>query len=733
MPLSQRFLVGPYKAGLEKDVKPWLLPEDAFETLDNAYVWRGRVRKRLGSALLIGQAAPAANPQLISRLRINIGTTDGGGNLAGNVPGVVYKVGQMFSVAQEIFTVSAAGAPAAMLSTGAGAGTYNTTTGAYTIVGAAAATTVYFYPAEPVMGFAILETTVINFERYIAYDTQFAYEYLAPGGWDRLALGTATWTGTNSQFFYSAMYRGTVADDFLLFTSNNTDSVAGDGIRYFDGTTWNQFTQSYSTAANTLILGCRLIVQFKGRLVLLNTIEQPGAATVNRFQNRARFSQVGNPLQADAWHNPPRRYGKGGFIDAATQEEIISAQILRDRLIVYFERSTWELVYTGNEIIPFLWQNINIELGSESTFSLIPFDKGILGVGEVGIHTCNGVNVERIDNKIPDDIYDIQNAAAGVERVYGIRDYDAELAYWSIPTSISLDPTPVYPDRLLVYNYRNGSWSHWDDSITAFGYINFNNALVWQQMTTFTWEQWVRPWGTGANQPRMLRVVGGNQEGFTFFMTRQRARNSPSLQVTQITIVGAGLINLTIVDHNLKGGDHILLEFIEGTADIPNMNGVIYEVLVALTDSIVQIFDGTVVAGAYTGAGTASRVSRIQCKTKQYNFFLESGRNFAMDQIDFLVSKTPGAFFDVETYPSTSAFRTQRFTVETFAYPNNIYPMEQFQDLVWHTIYPDEFGSFIQLNIQYNLDQMVDINTALADFQLHATIYHALPTAVRLQ
>ena len=165
-------------------------------------------------------------------------------------------------------------------------------------------------------------------------------------------------------------------------------------------------------------------------------------------------------------------------------------------MIIYFERSTWELVYTGNPLLPFVWQNINIELGSESTFSLVPFDKGIVGIGEVGVHTCNGTNVQRIDNQIPDEVYSIQNANAGVDRVYGIRDYDAELAYWAIPTAMTLAPSNVFPDQLLVYNYKNNSWAKWDDSITAFGYISLNNARTWSQLNYLSWEEWVRPCGS---------------------------------------------------------------------------------------------------------------------------------------------------------------------------------------------------------------------------------------------
>lgn len=270
----QKFLIGgPFKSGLETDKRPFLLAEDAFERLDNAYVFRGRVRKRFGSTLLGGS-------QLTSRLRIQIDTTDGGGNAAGNVPGIIFQVGQMFSIGSEIYTVDTTGAPAALLSTGAGTGTYNTTTGAYTFAGAPAATAVYFYPATSVMGFTIFENQAINNEPTVAYDTQFAYRYFA-AGWDRLAGGSDTWTGSNSQFFWSENWQGSQDYETFLFTTNYN---VADQIRYWDGAVWTVLNPVFNAAGDT-IETCRVIIAFKDRLLFFNTIEN--IAAVNRtFVNR---------------------------------------------------------------------------------------------------------------------------------------------------------------------------------------------------------------------------------------------------------------------------------------------------------------------------------------------------------------------------------------------------------------------------------------------------------------
>ena len=148
-----RFFIGPLQTGLQQNLRPFLISDDAFEQLQNAYVFRGRVRKRFGERLMGTGWDSAITEPLFSRLRINLGNTDGSGNFSGTVPGAIFKVGQEFSVGDEIFTVYQTGTPAVMLDTGAATvKTYNTTTGAVVINGAAAATAVYFYPGEPVMG-----------------------------------------------------------------------------------------------------------------------------------------------------------------------------------------------------------------------------------------------------------------------------------------------------------------------------------------------------------------------------------------------------------------------------------------------------------------------------------------------------------------------------------------------------------------------------------------------------
>lgn len=712
---SNKYLIAPFNSGLVKDQKAWMIPEEAFPLLQNMYVWRGRLRKRCGTSLLYTTGVAPANPQIASRLRIKVGTTNGAGNLGGVVPGVIRAVGQMFSAGDQLFTVNDIGNPITMLnSTGLGMGTYDTTTGAYVFTGIVINTDVYFYPATPVMGFATFETaTQINYGTYLAFDTQFAYQYDTAVGWKRLAGGADTWTGSDSDFYSITSFNGSTLGVALLFVVNNT---VADGIRYFNEFTgvWAQLANSYGSDPNEDILTARLIIQFKNRLILLNTWENPGAVNPTNYPNRARYCQIGDPTQVDAWYEPPYAYGKGGFIDAPTQQKIISAQIFKDRLIVYFERSTWELVYTGNQVLPFVWQNINIELGSESSFSLVTFDKGIVGVGQTGVHVCNGTGVERIDDKIPDDIYTIQNINAGIDRVYGIRDYVTEMVYWAVPDiNGGWGPQIVYPNQILVYNYKNNSWAYWTDTVTAFGYIQL--PVLAQFSTSET-----------------LLTVAGNQEGYTFYIDQNNPTNAGVTQITDITILLGGQIQITAINHNLQGGEYIYIQYVTGTLNIPLLNGKIYEVTYDDANNFI-ITDNNVLAGVYHGAGTYALVSQIDVQTKQFNFFVGDGNNIGLSKLDMLVSRTTSSEFTVNIYPSSSTIDTQSLTMTTAPYNVAYYPLEANQDLLWHTVYPSSTGSFVQLEFTWTDAEMTNPAISLQDVQIHAIMIHVDKTASRLQ
>lgn len=756
-----RFIIGPFETGLQTNTRPWLIMDDAFAKLQNAYVFRGRVRKRFGSRFMgTGWDSTLTEP-LFSRLRIQVGTTNGSGNISTTVPGNIFSVGQMFSIGDEIFTVYQTGTPAVMYTTGASTvHTYNTSTGALVIQGAAAITAVYFYPAQPVMGLTIYEVGVRNDLPTYAFDTQFAYIF-SGGAWSRSGTGTnPLWHGTDLNFFWSYNFKGvTPAQDAMFVTNyyvtnpNGAVTANDDPIWYTaDGSTWNPINFYFRPAGGAPQTGpyvetALIIVAFKNCLILLNVIESDGT-TNTQYVSRVRWSWQGSPFADQAFYEAGQTdssgntWGGGGFLDASTDEAIVSAEFIKDRLIVYFEQSTWELVFTYNTSSPFQWQKINTELGSEATFSTVPFDKRILTIGNTGVHACNGSNVERIDTKIPDQIFQIINKNLGVERVCGIRDYYTEMVYWTFP-SITQRTNEVYPSQVLVYNYRNGSWAFNDDCITTWGYFEQQQGETWANQTQ-TWEQSNQAWESGTVEAQFRQVIAGNQQGYTFIIDSEESKNAQAMQITNMSYnAGTGTVTLTIINHTLMAGQYS--DYINLMNTGITMSGFgIFKVLSVIDENNVTIGPVTFYVGNYAGGGTVARVSNIQLLSKQWNPYVDKSRDVYISKIDFGVQKTSAGEIVVDYYPSATtlsminegtATNTIQGTgvLETFPYNPSLYPLEQSQDRLWHAIYFQTEGECIQLSMYMDQSEMTVPAIAFSDFELEGMILHTKPTTTRLQ
>jgi len=753
----QRFFIGAYNknSGMQTNIRPWAIPDEAFSSLRNAYVFRGRVRKRFGSQWF-------NNDVKLSRLRIQVDTITSGscsGNVGTNIAdsGFVPNVGQAFSVGDTLFTVFniSSGAQQMLRTDGSVAtATYDISTGNYniTMTGAADTTPVYIYPGYPVMGLLQMETNIDINAISIAFDTRYAYQY--SGGWQRLNTetnaGDAVWTGSNSQFFWATTWTGDDVSDLVFFVTNFNQSEPN-FMRYLIGTTWTTFNPQLDASPGNYLNAARMLVVFKNRLVALNTWEGTSGPG-NNYRQRARYSALGSPLASDAWRDDIP--GNGNAVDAATTEAIISSEFVKDRLIVYFESSTWELAYTGNQATPFVWQKINTELGAEATFSIVPFDKVCVGIGNVGIHACNGSNVERIDEVIPDEIFNIHYDDSGLERVYGIRDYYSEMVYWTFPDQYA-SSDQVYPNRILAYNYRNQTWAFFDDSITCFGYYQASASANWGS-TQISWSDGF-PWDSGSLQAGFKQVVAGNQEGFTFICLIDEPTNAAVLQITNISYTTSGsdfFYNLNIIDHNLRVGEYIYIENGSFSDSMPNLNGFILKVDTVVNSDNIKVVPAipniNLLTGTYLGGGLAARVSQIEIVTKQYNFFAESGRNAYIPKVDFMVDSTDSGQIQVDYYVSTNILPLLQYgqltgsivgtgILETFPYyqvtstvPAPI-PFELNQERLWHPVYFQADGEIIQFNLNLNQAQMFDVKVRQQDFQLHAICIYAEPTSSRFQ
>lgn len=751
MPLD-RFLIGPFNAssGLQNDVKPFLIPDNAFSRLKNAYVWRDRVRKRFGSTY-IGQDA------LSSRLRVSIGVTADGAvppgttvPLSGATPIVTPANGQAFSIGDTIFTVYDGFAvnPTNLLRSDGlpDAATFNNATGAVVINNVPSGLTIYYYPNLPVMGLRTFEDVDINAESTYAFDTRFAYQYLVDG-WERLAnegvAGDAIWGGNNTNFFWTCNWTGTDAFTNIMYVTNNNPNEVN-SMRYILSNTWETFRPLISDGI--YLNSARIIVPFKNRLVAFNVwigADTPG----DNYRNRAVWCQIGNPLAADAWQQDIP--GKGSGVDAPITQAIISVGFIKDRLIVYFERSTYEFVYTGNQAYPFIFQQIDSELGAESTFSSVPFDKVLLGVGNVGIVQCSGTTVSRIDDKIPDEVFRIHNTDGGVERVYGIRDYAVEMAYWSFPAAATATDDFPYPNRVLVYNYKNNTWSFNDDSITCFGYLQRENDVTWDSMTV-SWDSDVS-WDGFSLQAQFRQVLAGNQQGYTFVVSPDITTNAAVLQITFLTAQANNEIVVEVIDHNMQGGDYIRIRGVTevGVGNLELLNEKIYKIDAVIDKDVFTIYypDNTIIIdGTYGGAGLIARVSNIEIDTKEYNLYASQGKKACIPKVNFMVDRTSYGEITVDFYVSTglnsmvAAGETTGSLIGTSILdttPYALVPQEANNTRLWHQVCFNSTGQVIQFKLYMSDEQMTRVvenedgsisGPALVDFQLNSMIIYARPS-----
>ncbi len=735
-----RFLIAPLKSGLINGIPQWQIPEDAFYQLYNAYVFRGTVRKRVGSQLM-GNSGSTMTAPLLSRLRIDLGVYAPG---AYATPTPI-AVGQQFSIGGDIFTVINATVGQFLLTTNPLVTAQITGASQVTFVGADIGH-IFFYPGLPVMGLCNYEVGPINDQPSIAFDTKFAYQFVT-NGWAR--LGTAVWHGTNLNYFWTCNWDGVADDNIVLFATNFNATIGAPGanddpIMSWNGAVWSNYSATAIFLADgSFIQTALIILPFKNRLIMLNTIENLTSDGLNHaYPNRCRYSINGSPFAVNAWYEPGvtiagLNAAGAGFIDAPTKEQIVSAQFIKDRLIVQFERSTWELAYTGNQVLPFVWQQLNQELGALGTFSTVPFDKVVLAVGDTGVHACNGSNVERIDNNIPDEIFEISKQSNGSKRVAGIRDYYSELVYWSFPSvEIPSVNTNRYPDQVLVYNYANQTWALFDDTWLCYGYFFQSTDVTWADLD-IAWEDYDATWDDMLEQAQQRQVLAGNQQGYVLIVNRDLPTNAQSLTITNVPTIAGDIVTLTVMSHSLSS-----VEDQEDYVYILDLNGIngfvpgIYQVYMVVDLNTIQVIIPGL-AGTYTGGGTMFLVSEIDIYSKQWNPYVSQGRSFYVPYLDFCVLRTAAGEITVDYFASSSqlgladqgqltgaALGTNILETSPYA----LVPQEQQQQRLWHRVYCQSDGSFIQIRLYWTQEEMMTPAISLEGFNLEGMVLNCTPT-----
>lgn len=532
---------------------------------------------------------------------------------------------------------------------------------------------------------------------------------------------TATAAATITVNINSAAYGG-YGGGGLAQALTHTVANRGDGIRWYAGNGWVNFAPQLSSAPATPYLqGCKFVLPYKDRLLAFNTWEGTTYAARQQYPNRVRWcASLSTPYYASVfptgesaspgvWYQEP---GAGGYLDAPTDEHIIGVQYLKDYVLVLFEEASYLLVYTGNRNLPFVFQKINTDFGSESSNSLISFDDQILSVGNRGIYSVTTSGAERIDQKVPDLAFEMQNSEDGVKRVYGKRNFFPEVVYWAY-RSIDSYTKDKFPNKILMYNYINNTWAIFNHSTTCLGTHITEQDIIWDEIEEI-WDDYDVLWDDSRAQSNNPSTLGGNQQGFVlnldFVGENCLDGNARSLVIDGLT-TGAVPSVFTVINHNLQPGNFIFLSRLTGTAEILAINNLVFRVSIpdytADTFTLQDENDNLVsfTAGEeYWGVGKITVLDNFEIVTKSFNPFLESGMKSRFGMVDILANTDDECQILVESYVDKNVVSDLTATHSEIVNITFDIPLKK-----WYRTFPQTIGQFIQIRLSHPENFMFNI------------------------
>lgn len=421
----------------------------------------------------------------------------------------------------------------------------------------------------------------------------------------------------------------------------------------------NIYSIADAPAQQYYLAGARLLYNFKDRLIAFGPVIQTSSPNSQIYlQDTIIFSENGTPYYTmsfsqtatqnyplfptaaaqsllvpvnqtafpAAWFEDVSGYG--GFLSAGVQQQIITLGPHQDVLIIGFTRLETQLVYTGNDDLPFNFYRINTELGVESTFSSVVMDKGVLSQGSRGFLITNQVESRRIDLEIPDEIFEVNRQGNGPERATAHRDYINEWIYFSYRGN---EFTGKFPTQTLQFNYRDDSWAVFYETYTTYGLFRKQTGYTWATLPYPTWADWTDSWASGQSNVLQPNVIGGNQHGFVLI------RGIGTDEGTSLAIQAISGSVLTVNDHCLNVNDYIIISGCLGNCQI--LNAKTYQII-ATTQNTITIAPSLPSGLVYIGGGLITRLYVPYIQSRQFPFSWSMGRKTRIGTQQYLLTTT---------------------------------------------------------------------------------------------
>lgn len=713
----QSFLIANYAMGLDRELQPWLLPNDAFVDLFDGYVYRGVTNKRDGySGFANGLKSTYTESRMVHEIQ-NVSPATG----------VIDGVNATFTwvlttpVARGRVVITGS-APVQVLIddglgafTGNGTGTIDYTTGAvsitFTLPPAVASTvllTYSYHQGLPVMGVMSFYPTN-NVRQLIVADTTYVNRYNATT--DRLDdISSATpYNGTSVDFWSWVNYEKiTLASSTprLLFCNG----VVGDVIQQYDGTAVTNYVPTFATGT----LNARQMFNVRDRLVLFQTIE----ANV-LYPRRIRISGTG--VNCDVFDNTATG---AGFIDIPDNTWFFGADFNRDDIHFFTESSTWALKYTGNDVNPFSLEKIDGSRGSAAAFSVITYLNRTMAVSPRGMIISDGYQVDRMDNNLPDFTINDIFADHFLHLYSGFLDEDRDV-YLLYPSEGTVRPpllTNGESDRILVINFEEDNFAIYKIPLSCMG--NFQEAItvLWSDLTLAngypTWDTLANIFGNWNAFPFSKGSplsIGGGHYGEVWKLNNTESEDNPQM-IRDMVVIDADTLRVTTDWNNYEVGDNIVFEAVTGMVEANQRQAAIKAIITPWNVFDVDI--QTIGFNAYTGGGVASKTISLEALSKKLNPFVDSDKKVRCGWIYFYVSVAETDLVDEDGNPIPAFLDIDVITNDTDVntvpafIPTNIsgvtYRVDcsnlpgQIGSKQWVKIWINQTGRFLQFRMRNN-------------------------------
>lgn len=551
-------------------------------------------------------------------------------------------------------------------------------------------------------------------------------------------------------------------------TSTNPPSfVTGKGwVNFSPPLSLGPYSISDLPPAQYYLAGARMIVNFKDRLLFFGPVIQTSAVGSQRYlQDTVIYSQNGTPFYtvsfpydtlnptaagpydytplllpdnqtgtASAWWEEFSEFG--GYIQAGFDQPINTVSNNEDVLMVGFPQKQARFVFTGNDFAPFNFYIINSELGASSAFSAINLDRGVITIGPNGIAISSQVQTQRIDLEIPDQEFQFSLENNGSERITAQRDFINEWIYFTYSSSSEVD---VYPDQTLLFNYRDNSWAIFNESATSYGQFRKISGQAWDDLTTFTWDEWTDVWDSGEQTLLQPEVIAGNQQGFIMV----RAEGTGEEPSGYIQAIDANSV-VNSPHHNLDTGDYIMISEVLGTIGA-NVNGFVFSIANVTMNTFT--LNPTVLPGTYLGGGVFTHLYVPTILTKQFPVSWSMMRKTRLGPQMYLFTKTDSGQITLQIYLSQNATNPYNagkivpdilsvnnslvYSDILFTCPetNNIQTLlAENQAQIWHRMNTGLIGDTVQIGFTLSDEQMRNKESNTVEIELHSFILDVSPS-----